>query len=245
MHPSQAKLLSKFSFILLTVCMAIQSSAQSIDKSIPYEFRGIIEFGNSTLFSVRSTSTDSARWLTINSCYESLKVLGYNKRASILHVNYKGQALEIPLAKSQTNHASQKNANDAADSFHVPLKRSEIDSRTNAFREKELSKIPNVNTKLKEALKQAAENRVSAYRRELEERNKYLNSELSSTSTTSMDDKTLSTTQVAARVSIGIKRVRNNVNSRIWASDHIKKHGEPDENGKLVIYNPNPDPAKQ
>jgi len=177
--------------------------------------RGIFQTAKVVHFSIESHATGRKGWIAANKDFEGLTLESYDSVNRIAHGMRNGVSFELPLLKPEgfTNTRLLDLNTDPA------LSAAEKEAATQAYKRAVYSELPPVNHFLYSPMKQAADNRVATYRQAL-------NSQKALKASADFIVPNPELTDVATP--IPRPRIRNRVNSRIWASDHIEIHGLPE-----------------
>jgi len=202
----------------LPLTLASKTLGNNKSQGIPYEIRGFCELPNTSLFSIRNLETGGSRWVEIGQQHGTITVMDYNRGTGLFRAVY--QESEVFL-KLQTPDIWAKPVNAAFAGTEEILTQQKVDSLIDAYSRELTETLPRESHKLHGAMKIAANNRLNAYKTELQGA---LERQQSSSVKIDTENK-----GPDPKPSIRNLRETNKVNARIWASDHIREHGEPDE----------------
>ena len=220
-HYRVLRLIKEICLLSATVCFHMYPSshldAKEISEQIEYEIRGYCELPNYKLFSVRNVQTGGSGWVKENQLYGAITVLSYNTNTGLFRVMYRDREVFLKLKDRDESALAVITSTILHEELLTEIK---IKQLVEAY-EKELSaSLPDTSHKLYSSMEKSLANRVNAYQNELEAKLKEQNN-------TTEGDTTAVIAANNLKPRIGSLRTENQVNSRIWASDHIKVHGEP------------------
>lgn len=176
------------------------------------------------MLSIKDQQNGSSVWLKVGQTYGVLKLQSFNSVNSTATLSYDGQLFELKISQYDGTPLVVINPE-----VHTEEILADINQKVEAYR-KGLSQIlatPDAGPRSsgeQQKLEQDIQNAVANYRQQL-------------MVTTDQQPSPTSISDGIERHGLGVRR-HNRVNSRIWASDHIEKYGEPDENGELIVDAP-------
>lgn len=193
----------------LSICISLSAKAQPELFSL----RGIFEFNNRLQFSVQNQETGQSGWIAQGRDFAGLQLESYDHSMQQAHGSYLGRPVVLDLQTPKyglllwSENAETKDPLPETEQSIAQLQRALYDQ------------LPSEDNPLHTPMRQSIDNRIASMRASLTDSGTYnqKSPELSSTVIESN----------IARANLPIRR--NRVNSRIWASDHIKIHGQPSE----------------
>jgi hypothetical protein len=194
----------------LFICMSSAAKAQPE----PFLLSGIFDFENRLQFSIKHQETGRSGWIAQGRDFEGLQLESYNNSKQQAHGSYMGRPITLDL---QTQKYSL-------------LLWSEFPQTTEPLPETEQSiaelqrslydQLPPPGNPLHIPMQQSIDNRIASMRASL------VDIDTNPKESPELPVNSIENTIEGAKLPI---RTRNRVNSRIWASDHIKIHGLPSE----------------
>jgi hypothetical protein len=200
---------------LFFFCLQVVVSAPS--EGHPIEWRGVVDLGNGPCFSLYETGSGSSGWFRLMQSNGRIYVQGYDSQKKRLSLEYLGQKIEVSLHQSDGKPLALPWSQSK---YFQPdtLGEAEIAKQVEQFRIEQYASIPRTTPALAQALQRSAENRINAFERGLHNKKTEGNE--------SVSVREVEQPRIIAR--LGSQRKKSTVNSRIWASDHIEKHGMPE-----------------
>jgi hypothetical protein len=213
--------MKKNALINLTVIttFSLLSTLLKANTDIPIEIRGLVNLNENYMFSVHDIKTNQSKWIRKGQVFKGFKVTDYDSTNFMVVGFYLNSKVRLALAESELELIFNSAVMDEEKQNTYSL--AEIDYLVNNFRKNEFAKLPDENEPLFYILKQSAENRIASYKNSLISFNR---DELPENVEPSIEDKTI---PLNNKPRIGSQRKMNNVNSRIWASDHVEEFGLP------------------
>ena len=185
------------------------------NKDVPVEIHGLVKLGEDYIFSVHHAETNQSKWIRKNQTFNGFVVIDYDPINSVVSCLYDDQTIRLTLIESKLTPTTSV-PNEEITATYNPA---EIRHLVGEFQKKEFARLPDKEEPLYFLLKQAAKNRIYSYESSLLSRNQ--NKETSNSELVTR--KKVSSANHEPR--IGSQRTRNNVNSRIWAADHVEQFG--------------------
>lgn len=215
--------------LTLILCMTIgatvgwsTANSETNVSNIPYKVRGILQYNDQLKFSIHETIQNRHRWIRLNQPFGLLKLKSFDPESGEIQAVFQGENISLYLAKSEESvlHVEIQNS-------QQQLSKLEIDHLVQQFEQHEYAKLPAQDSPVYQVLHQAASNRIISFRSELQAAS---DAAAKANATLSKDDQSITgQTEVSeAHPALLRNAIRpNQLNSRIWASDHIKHHGTP------------------
>lgn len=214
--------------ILYATIVTVAAEPSNLNQN--YSLKGICNIDGTWMLSIKDRANNQHFWLKVGQRYGDLKLSAFNPEDTTATLLLQGYEFYLVLSEKenfpekvirsrQLKPDELKHINQQVEKYREELKRVLLATPKSGPRRPETQLM----------LEQDIENAVANYRQRLM-------SIPESDQTDEIIASTSSGNSDAPKI-IGVKR-RNRVNSRIWASDHIEKYGEPDDNGKLIIEAP-------
>ena len=172
--------------------------------------RGIFELNKQLYFSVESRFTGNNQWIAADKEFEGLTLEQYDQTKQEALGTFDQKPIKLRLFLND-NHLA-----------YDPLTISDskkLERAIETYKKNQYQNLPNQNSALYLPMKQAADNRIGELQM------------LPNQSTNSLRTETSTAIEVSSLENpsqvINKPKLRNRVNSRIWASDHIETHGLP------------------
>lgn len=207
---------SCFAIVSILSLSASYSLAKKIDSNVPYEIRGYCQLADSSLFSVKDLQTGGSRWVEKNQPFGAITMLNFDSKEKLFTAVYQGREVYLKIRESDNIPLFVLGAEPTSKQQLTTLK---VEQLVKEHERNLMNNLPEETHRLHSVMRVSMNNKVNAYKADLD-------SKLEKQSTTDM---AADTNQVASNVKprIGNLHKSNAVNSRIWASDHIEFHGEP------------------
>ncbi|MGJ8638845.1 MAG: hypothetical protein ACSHYA_05590 [Opitutaceae bacterium] len=211
--------IGKCCFVMASLLQATSahSAPQSVSTDVPYQVRGYCELVDTSLFSITDLRTGGSRWVKSNQVFDEITILSFDLRTGLFAALYQGR--EVYLKLKDAGESTGRIASWDQPQDEAPLTASRIEQLVNEHERTLMSQLPEKTHRLHAPMKVSINNQLIAYKAELYQ-------ELEEQ--TSIEQATPSAEPASdLKPRIGSLRESNEVNSRIWASDHIEIHGEP------------------
>lgn len=166
-------------------------------------------------------SEKHSEWISEGGVWGNIEFVEYDEESDSVLIRNHGKELRLELAKRSSLKANYLQADRALNrATQASPHEREIMSKVDTYRSNEIAKIETLDPRLRNRLKKSVERRAFSYEQ-------HLRLKLADSSS----EQNIENTQVpneSKPLIIGSQRKVNQVNSRIWASDHIEEFGTPD-----------------
>ncbi|MDP4884227.1 MAG: hypothetical protein NWR08_08840 [Opitutales bacterium] len=190
----------------LCICINLPATAQ------PEQFllRGVFEYKDQLQFSILHRESGQCGWIVQGRNFQGLQLESYNQVRQQAHGFYMGQPITIDLPTPK--HGLPLWSEHPETSESLPQTEQSIAQLQLSLYEQ----LPPKDDPLHLPMKQSVDNRIAEMRASLKDDGSMPQTNLEQLDT--VGETAITSTKIT-------RRTRNYVNSRIWASDHIKIHG--------------------
>ena len=206
----------------------IATASEHINLNQNYTLKGICNIDGTWMLSIKDNPNKQHFWLKVGQRFGDLHLLTFNPDSSTATLLYQQEEFTLALAEME-NSPTMVISSRSLTFEQIEQIKKKVESHRQGLNQVLLA-TPKSGPRSLEARKKIEkdlENAVANYRQRLmsQAEDNFITNEVSPVAKINAATAGNSSKEVSI---IGVKR-RNRVNSRIWSSDHITKHGMPEE----------------
>lgn len=214
-------------YCLLYVALIAPASGRS-NLNQNYTLKGICNIDGAWMLSIKDNPNRQHFWLKVGQRFGDLHLHTFNPDSSTATLLYQEEEFTLALAEKDNSPIMVISSRSLTFEQIEQIKK-KVESHRQGLNQVLLAtpKSGPRSLETRKKIEQDLENAVANYRQRLmsQAEDNFITNEVSTDAKINAAAVGTSSKEVSI---IGVKR-RNRVNSRIWSSDHIKKHGMPEE----------------